>query len=90
MSSELQGFIGKEVVIDTKSQYIYIGILEEEGELFLSLKDVDVHDHTESTASKELYLIEALKYGVKVNRRCAKVVRKDIISISLLGDIVEY
>lgn len=90
MASELANFLGKEIVIDTKSQYVYIGVLEEEGEMFLALRDVDVHDRTESPSTKEVYIMEALKYGIKVNRRSVKVMRQDIISISLLSEVVLY
>jgi hypothetical protein len=90
VSTELQKYIGKQVVVDTKSPYLYIGTFVLEGEQYLTLQDVDVHDHSMSTVSKELYIIEALKYGVKVNRKEVKVVSRDIISISLLEDIVKY
>ena len=90
MTSELQEYTGNEVVIDTKSTYIYLGTLTEEGAEYIVLSDVDVHDHTESTISKELYIIEALKYGIKVNRKRAKVLKRDIISISMLEDVVKY
>ena len=90
MISELQEYIGNKVVLDTKSTYIYIGTLEREGNEYLDITDVDVHDHTKSTVSKELYIIEALKYGVKVNRKRAKILKRDIISLSLLDDVVKY
>lgn len=87
---ELASYLNQQVVMDTKSQYLYFGTLVEQGEEFFTLKDVDVHDHDESKVSKELYIIESLKYGIKVNRRCVKVVRREVISISLLADVVEY
>jgi len=90
MASELAEYIGKQVVIDSNSHYLYIGILSEEGEEFITLKDVDVHDRRESSTAKDLYIIEALKYGTKINRHTVKVVRREIVSISLLSDVVEY
>lgn len=90
MASDLAEYIGRQIVVDTKTAYTYIGTLTAEGDYFLTLKDVDVHDQRESNASKELYLIEALKYGIKINRSAVKVVRSEIISLSLLADIVKY
>jgi small nuclear ribonucleoprotein (snRNP)-like protein len=90
MTSELQEYIGQPLVVDSKSYYTYIGTLVAEGEIFITLKDVDVHDQRDSNTSKELYLIESLKYGIKVNRSAVKIVRSEIISLSLLSDIVKY
>lgn len=90
MTAELQEYLGKAVVIDTKSYYVYIGTFVGEGEQFITLQDVDVHDQRESSACKELYILETLKYGIRANRREAKIVRQEIASISLLSDVVNY
>lgn len=87
---ELDQFVGKKVVVDTKTSYLFIGILEKIGESFLTINEVDVHDHNDFSKTKELYIMEAAKYDIKVNRKSTKVIKAEIISISLLSDIVQY
>jgi len=85
-----QEYIGKKVVIDTKSDYLYLGTLTAQSEECFTVEEVDVHDHSSTTVCKEVYIIEAAKYGIKINRKKAKVLRKDVISISLLDDVVTF
>ncbi len=85
-----QPFVGVEVVIDTTSSYVFIGTLVEVTDHKLTLKDVDVHDRTESTSTKERYVMEAKKFGVKMNRRGATVRTETVVCISRLSDIIEY
>ena len=89
-AAELKEYMGQAVVLDTATSLIYIGHLAEVGEAFLTLKDVDVHDINEGKSTKELYALEARKFGIKKNRTQVKVRIDVIISISLLDDIIEY
>ena len=86
----LKEYLNKPVIVDTKSDYIYLGQLEQENSDYLVLKDVDVHDHSISKISKELYIIEAAKYGIKANRKRVRLMCKDVISLSLLEDIIQF
>ena len=88
--ARLQELVGSEVVLDTASPYLYIGRLTEADEWVLRLEDVDVHDASETRTSKEVYIIEAAKFGVKQNRRSVTVRTDKVISISLLSDVIEY
>lgn len=90
MKDVLEDYLKKIIVLDTKSSYIYIGTLISIDDIFLTLHDVDVHDNEQCIITKERYMIEALKYGVKVNRKKVRVAIKDVISVSLLEDIVRY
>ena len=90
LKDELQGLIGKPVVVDTKSPYLYIGTLSEVKGNSLILTDVDVHDSNESSSSKELYVIQTLKTGIRVSRKSAYILLNQIVSLSPLSDVVEY
>ncbi len=90
MNEELSDFIGKNVVIDTKSSYLYMGVLKSVGEYFIDLDDVDVHDHSEYNKSKELYVMDSQRHGLKINRKAVKIVLNEIVSLSLLEDVIEY
>jgi len=88
--SEMDYMLGKDVVIDTTTPLIYIGRLAEVGEHFITLEDVDVHDTTEGSSTKEVYCIDAKKFGIKKNRKRVLVVKRVVVSVSLLEDVIEY
>ncbi len=83
-------YLEKAVVLDTTSAYLYIGNLVRADERWLELVDVDVHDSSEGHSTKEKYVMEARKFGVKSNRKRVSVRREFIVSLSLLEDVVEY
>lgn len=87
---ELRAYLEKLVVVDTRSVYTYLGTLVNATPDFLTLRDVDVHDQRDSGTTRELYIIESVKFGIKVNRREVKVAQREIVSVSLLADIVQY
>ena len=90
VAERLRELVGKEVVLDTTSPYLYMGRLVEVDEWFIRLEEVDVHDSTETQTTKEVYCIEARKFGVKKNRRGVLVRADKVISVSLLDEIIEY
>ncbi len=85
-----QQLVGQVVVLDTSSQLVYLGTLKSMDDHFLELEDADVHDSNESPTSKEIYVIESRKYGVKKNRRSVFVRAGLVVSISRLEDVIEY
>ena len=88
--TELQAFIGKPVVVDTDSNMVYVGTLEEVTSSSLVLSDADAHNMTDSSTSKELYVLEARKYGIRPNRSRVWVSIVRMVSISLLDDVIKY
>jgi hypothetical protein len=88
--SELAGCLGQTVVVDTQTPFLYLGVLREIGKDFLVLEDVDVHDTSEGGSTKEIYVLEARKFGVRVNRKKAQVRQSVVVSVSLLEDVVVY
>ncbi len=90
MKSEFEGFVGCEVVVDTKTPIVYIGTLTAAEESFLVLEDVDVHDISDTQTTKELYILEAKKSGIKKNRNRVHVYLKQVVSISRLDDVIQY
>jgi hypothetical protein len=87
---ELAPFVDQDVVLDTRGQLLYIGKLKVAAEWFLELVEADVHDLAESRTSKELYVLEAAKFGVKKNRHSVHVRKVEVVSISKLSDVVIY
>lgn len=90
VSARLRELTGEEVVLDTNSPYLYVGRLAEVDDWFIRLEDADVHDSDETRTTKEVYLIEARKYGIKRNRQNVLVRADKVISVSRLSDVIEY
>lgn len=87
---ELAPFVDQDVVLDTRGELLYIGKLKHAGDWFLELVDADVHDLMESRTSKELYILEAAKFGIKKNRHSVHVRKVEVVSISRLADVIIY
>lgn len=87
---EFEEFVGHEVVVDTKTPIIYIGTLTAADENFLVLEEVDVHDINDTQSTKELYILEARKFGIKKNRSRVHVCFGQVVGISRLDDVIQY
>lgn len=88
--SAIAPLVGREVVLDTRGPIVYIGRLESADDHFVTLADVDVHDMLDGRTPKEKYILDARKFGVKQNRRRVFVRREEVVSLSLLEDVIEY
>ncbi len=87
---EIKDLIGKQVVVDTDSAYVYVGTLEVIGIDYLGLINVDVHDTTDSKSTKEQYAHETRKVGLRSNRNLTYVRVARVVSISKLDDIITF
>lgn len=86
--SPLDVLLGRPVVLDVASPYVYLGTLEGEDDKYLILTDADVHDLRDSNSTREVYVHEARRHGVGVNRRRVLVWKDDVVSLSALDDVV--
>jgi hypothetical protein len=78
------------VVVDTDSDYVYIGKLLGVSGPFITLGDADVHNRRESSSSNEKYVLESKKYGIKRSRREVHIRLQRLVSFSLLEDVIDY
>jgi hypothetical protein len=85
-----RAFVGADVVVDTSTSYVFIGRLVEVTDHVLALQDADVHDRSESRTTKEKYVMEARKSGVRMNRKAVTVRLETVVCVSRLEDVVEY
>jgi hypothetical protein len=81
---------GHFVVIDTDSDYLYIGKLHGVHGPFITLEEADVHDRRESSSMNERYVLESKKYGLRSNRREVHLRFQRMVSYSLLEDVIDY
>ena len=89
MDTMLQ-FKGKKVVLDTRSSWMYIGLLEDVRKDCVVLTDVDVHDNRDISATKEIYILDSKKTGIKSNRQRVFVNLKFVVSFSALEDVKNF
>jgi small nuclear ribonucleoprotein (snRNP)-like protein len=82
--------VGQVVVVDTNSSFVYLGTLARVEEHFLVMKDVDAHDRHESPSTKEQYVLDTKRFGVKPNRKEVSVRKTMVVSVSRLDDVVTY
>ena len=84
----LESLAGREVVIDVVSQYVYLGLLTAHDGKYLVLEHADVHDLRDTTTTRELYVLESKRLGVRANRERVLVRTAEIVSISALDDVI--
>ncbi len=89
-ADRLKDVIGRVAVIDTDSDLLYVGTLASVDEGFYELTDADVHDSRTTTTTRDVYIINVAKYGVKKNRDRVRVRRERVVSLSTLDEITEY
>ena len=90
MKDTLKPFIGKQVVVDTKSSWLYIGKLETINSDSVVLANVDVHDNKDFSSNKERYIAESGKTGIKPNRQKVYINLEYIVSFSPLDDVMSF
>ncbi|MBN1810181.1 MAG: hypothetical protein JW909_14040 [Planctomycetes bacterium] len=86
----VRNLLGENVVVDTDTHLIYLGILKEVGDDYLLLGEVDVHSQYDSHSSREIYLMDAGKYGIRQNRKGTVVLLSRVVGVSRLDDITKY
>lgn len=89
-AERLKDYVGREVVIDTDSTHLYVGTLAGADDDFYEITDADVHDSATTTTTRDMYIINVQKYGIKKNRERVLVRRTRVVSLSLLSDVTEY
>lgn len=86
-SEWLQRYVGAVVVCDLDEFYLVIGTLAVADDHHLVFEHADLHDHREANSTKEVYVIETRKVGVRVNRQRLAVPLRRLVSISRLDEV---
>jgi small nuclear ribonucleoprotein (snRNP)-like protein len=88
-SALLSELIGQVVVLDFRSTYVCLGKLVGFDREFLVLHDADLHDLRDSTATREVYVHDSLRLGVRRNRSRTLIRRDEVIAITRFAEIAE-
>lgn len=86
--SLLAQYVGREVVLDGSSLYVFLGTLVGSDHRYYILENADVHDLRDTTTSRELYVVESRRYGVRANRARVLVRIDEVVSLSALDEVV--
>ena len=88
-SDALTALHRREVVLDLASPYVVIGTLAGSDHRYLIAAAPDAHDLRDSNTTRELYVLDTKRHGIRANRSQVLVSRSDIVSVSALADVVE-
>jgi small nuclear ribonucleoprotein (snRNP)-like protein len=84
----LEQLVGQTVVVDLRSPFVCLGTLKSFDDIWLELRNADMHDLRDTATSREHYVAEASISGVKRNRKRVLVARSEIAAVALLEDVV--
>ena len=90
LSPLLESMLGKTVVIDLISSYVCLGDFVGCDAQFLELRDADLHDLRDSSATREIYVHDSVRLGIRRNRARVLVRRDDIVAIARFDDIASF
>jgi hypothetical protein len=79
--------MGQVVVVDLNAPYVCLGTLVGHDGPFLELTDADLHDFRDSAASREVYIYDSARLGVRRNRARVYLRRDEVVAITRLADI---
>ncbi len=81
--------IGHIVVVDLKSAYVCLGTLVACDGAYLDIRDADLHDFRDSTATREVYTYDSVRFGIRRNRVRTLIRLDDVVAISRFDEIAE-
>jgi hypothetical protein len=87
LSPLLLALVGQIVVVDLRSTYVCLGTLAGGDEQFLEILDADFHDFRDTPATREIYVYDSVRYGIRRNRARILVRQDDIVAITRFADI---
>jgi small nuclear ribonucleoprotein (snRNP)-like protein len=88
-SSLLDPLIGQTIVADLRSSFVCIGTLVGYDDQFYEMTDADLHDFRDSTATREVYVFDSARFGVRRNRARVLVLRDEVVALTRLDAILE-
>ncbi len=88
-SPELDAMVGQVVVLDLKSSYVCLGTLEAIDPLFFVVVDADLHDFRDSSATREIYVYDSARLGIRRNRSRVLVRRDEVVALTRFAEIAE-
>jgi hypothetical protein len=85
----LEEMLGQKVVVDLRSTFVCLGTLARFDELYLELKNADLHDLRDTQTTRENYVAASQTTGIKRNRKRVLLNRDDLVAVARLEDVVD-
>ena len=85
----IAALIGQTVVIDMRSEYVCLGTLAGLDHEYLDVADADLHDLRDSTATREVYIYDSQRLGIRRNRARVLIRRDEVVGITRFSDVAE-
>ncbi len=85
----LANLIGETIVVDLRSEYVCLGTLVGLDANFLDMVDADLHDMRDSTKTREIYVYDSMRLGIRRNRARVLLRRDEVVAITRFSDISE-
>ena len=89
MNSRLDALVGQAVVADLAAPYVCLGTLVGFDDAILEFADADLHDFRDSQATRELYVYDSARLGIRRNRARVLVQRSQVVALARLADVLE-
>ena len=81
--------LGQVIVVDLVSTYVCLGTLAGLDRDYLEIRDADLHDMRDSTKTRELYVYDSIRLGIRRNRSRVLIRRSEVVAVTLFSEIVE-
>ena len=82
-------FVGEVVVLDLSSPYVCLGTLHRVDAEFFELHNADLHDFRDSSATRDVYVYDSRRLGIRRNRERVLIRREEVVAMTRFLDIVE-
>ena len=85
----LAEMVGQKIVVDLRDRFVCLGTLARIDEHFLEVRNADLHDLRDTDTTRELYVVDSRRTGIKRNRKRLLLVRTEVVAVALLDDVVD-
>ena len=79
--------VGQVIIADLKAPYVCLGTLVNFDHEFLEITDADLHDFRDSAASREVYIYDSVRLGIRRNRARVLLRRDEVVAITRFDDV---
>jgi small nuclear ribonucleoprotein (snRNP)-like protein len=85
----LEEYVNAKVVIDLRAEYVALGTLKKYDDVFLELKNADLHDLRDTHTGRENYVAASIATGIKRNRKKVLIRWSEVVAVTRFEDVVE-
>jgi small nuclear ribonucleoprotein (snRNP)-like protein len=85
----IAALVGQEVVVDLRNGFVCIGMLSAADPTVLQLADADFHDLRDTQTSRENYIVDSKRTGIKANRKRTLLMLAEVVAITRVADVID-